>query len=170
MKNERQSAILDLIAQRRIATQDELVAALRQAGFAVTQATISRDIRELGLSKESDNQGYTRYIAAGKFKSLPPRNERERFTQMFVSSVLDIQYANNMIVIHTLSGAANAAATDALKEALKEGKTIYICTCSEHKWIAQLQCKTIVGIRIIVTWRQRTIVITTQTYCLCGIS
>ena len=110
MKNERQSAILDLIAQRRIATQDELVAALRQAGFAVTQATISRDIRELGLSKESDNPGYTRYIAAGKFKSLPPRNERERFTQMFVSSVLDIQYANNMIVIHTLSGAANAAA------------------------------------------------------------
>ena len=110
MKNERQSAILDLIAQRRIATQDELVAALRQAGFAVTQATISRDIRELGLSKESDNQGYTRYIAAGKFKSLPPRNERERFTQMFVSSVLGIQYANNMIVIHTLSGAANAAA------------------------------------------------------------
>ena len=110
MKNERQSAILDLIAQRRIATQDELVAALRQAGFAVTQATISRDIRELGLSKESDNQGYTRHIAAGKFKSLPPRNERERFTQMFVSSVLDIQYANNMIVIHTLSGAANAAA------------------------------------------------------------
>ena len=110
MKNERQSAILDLIAQRRIATQDELVAALRQAGFAVTQATISRAIRELGLSKESDNQGYTRYIAAGKFKSLPPRNERERFTQMFVSSVLDIQYAKNMIVIHTLSGAANAAA------------------------------------------------------------
>ena len=110
MKNERQSAILDLIAQRRITTQDELAAALRQAGYSVTQATVSRDIRELGLSKESDAQGYTRYVSASKFKTVPPRSERERFAQMFVSSVLDIQYANNMIVIHTLSGAANAAA------------------------------------------------------------
>ena len=110
MKNERQSVILDLIAQRRISTQDELVTALRESGYLVTQATISRDIRELGLSKETDAQGYARYIAAGKFRSAASRSERERFQQMFVSSVLDVQYSNNMIVIHTLSGAANAAA------------------------------------------------------------
>ncbi len=110
MKNERQSAILELISQRRITTQDELAAALKESGFSVTQATISRDIRELGLSKETDDQGYSRYFAAGKFKAVAPRSERERFQQMFVSSVLDVQYANNMIVIHTLSGAANAAA------------------------------------------------------------
>ena len=110
MKNERHSAILDLISQRRISTQDELAAALKESGYQVTQATISRDIRELGLSKEADGQGFSRYIAAGKFKAVTPRSERERFNQMFVSSVLDIRYANNMIVIRTLSGAANAAA------------------------------------------------------------
>ena len=110
MKNQRQSVILDLIAQQRITTQDELVSALRESGYPVTQATISRDIRELGLSKETDAKGYSRYVAASKFRNAVSRSERERFQQMFVSSVLDIQYANNMIVIHTLSGAANAAA------------------------------------------------------------
>ena len=110
MKNDRHTIILELIAQRPIATQDELVAALRAVGHRVTQATVSRDIRELGLSKETDAQGVSRYVVATKYKSVPPRSERERFAQMFVSSVLDIQYANNLIVIHTLSGAANAAA------------------------------------------------------------
>ena len=110
MKNERHTAILALISERAITTQDELAAALLEKGYSVTQATVSRDIRELGLSKETDSRGITRYVAAAKFKSVPPRTERERFVQMFVSSVLDIQYANNMIVIHTLSGAANAAA------------------------------------------------------------
>ncbi len=109
MKNERHSAILELISEHRISTQDELAAALKESGFPVTQATISRDIRELGLSKETDDQGFSRYVA-GKHRSPAPRNERERFQQMFMSSVLDIRYANNMIVIHTLSGAANAAA------------------------------------------------------------
>ncbi|MBQ6233821.1 MAG: arginine repressor [Clostridia bacterium] len=110
MKNERHSAILNLISQRRISTQDELVEALRESGYPVTQATISRDIRDLGLSKELDEQGVARYITAGRFKASAAGSERERFAQMFVSSVLGIQYANNMIVIHTLSGAANAAA------------------------------------------------------------
>ncbi|MBQ4436318.1 MAG: arginine repressor [Clostridia bacterium] len=110
MKNERHSAILNLISQRRISTQDELVEALRESGYPVTQATISRDIRDLGLSKELDEQGVARYITAGRFKASAAGSERERFAQMFVSSVLGIQFANNMIVIHTLSGAANAAA------------------------------------------------------------
>ena len=110
MKNERHSAILALINERRISTQDELAAALREHGFPVTQATVSRDIKELGLSKETDDQGFSRYFAASKHRAPVPRNERERFQQMFMSSVLDVRYANNMIVIHTLSGAANAAA------------------------------------------------------------
>ena len=78
MKNERHSAILNLISQRRISTQDELVEALRESGYPVTQATISRDIRDLGLSKELDEQGVARYITAGRFKASAAGSERER--------------------------------------------------------------------------------------------
>ncbi len=110
MKQKRQEAIVQLIAQEAIATQDDLVKALRAQGYDVTQATVSRDIRELGLTKETDAQGISRYAVSRGYKAMTPRGERERFAQMFVNSVLDIQYANNMIVVHTLSGAANAAA------------------------------------------------------------
>ena len=110
MKLERQNAIMDLISQNSICTQDDLVSALQAMGYQVTQATVSRDIRELGLSKETDAIGVTRYVSARPRKAVSPKNERERLTQMFLSSVLSVQYANNTIVIHTMSGAANAAA------------------------------------------------------------
>ena len=110
MKLDRQTAILNLISQTSISTQDDLVSALHSAGYPVTQATVSRDIRELGLVKEADADGNSRYVASSGRKGGSSRNERERFTQMFINSVLGIQYANNMIVIHTLSGSANAAA------------------------------------------------------------
>ena len=110
MKHERQNMILELIKQSDIHTQDDLVSALQAHGFQVTQATVSRDIKELGLRKESDAPGSTRYVVATGYTAVTPKNERERFAQMFVNSVLEIQYANNMIVIHTLSGSANAAA------------------------------------------------------------
>ena len=110
MKQERQAAILSLIESRDIQTQDDLVIALNAQGYQVTQATVSRDIRELGLSKETNARGIVRYAVVPERKPVKVRDERERFAQMFVSSVLDIQYANNMVVVHTLSGAANAAA------------------------------------------------------------
>lgn len=110
MKTRRHDAILQLIAQRSIGTQEELVAALSRQGFSVTQATVSRDIRELGLIKEPDEAGVLRYMPTPAARTGAPRSERERFAQMFVNSVLDIQYANNIIVLHTLAGSANAAA------------------------------------------------------------
>ena len=110
MKESRQKLILDAIQKADIETQNQLIDVLKEAGINATQATISRDIRDLGLSKELDEQGVARYITAGRFKASAAGSERERFAQMFVSSVLGIQFANNMIVIHTLSGAANAAA------------------------------------------------------------
>ena len=96
MKHERQNMILELIKQSDIHTQDDLVSALQAHGFQVTQATVSRDIKELGLRKESDAPGSTRYVVATGYTAVTPKNERERFAQMFVNSVLEIQYANNM--------------------------------------------------------------------------
>ena len=110
MKSRRQNAILQLIAQQSIGTQEELVAALSDQGFSVTQATVSRDIRELGLIKEPDTAGILRYSSSPAIRTGAARSERERFAQMFVNSVLDIQYANNIIVLRTLAGSANAAA------------------------------------------------------------
>ncbi len=111
MKSDRHATIMKLIADEVITTQDEMVTRLNELGYRVTQATVSRDIRELGLAKETDVTGLVRYVPSSSgAKTAVARSERERFTQMFINSVLGIQSANNMIVLHTLSGAANAAA------------------------------------------------------------
>lgn len=106
MKNARQTTILNIIANKDIETQEELASELRSMGINVTQATVSRDIKELRLVKILGQNGYYKYAAAEK----PEKNHNDRFVRMFVDSVLSITYANNIIVIKTLSGSANVAA------------------------------------------------------------
>ena len=106
MKNARQTAILSIIEQNDIETQEELVARLRDMGIVVTQATVSRDIKELRLLKVLSAAGGYKYATADKAE----HGLSDRFVRMFKDSVLSISYANNIIVIKTLAGSANVAA------------------------------------------------------------
>ena len=114
MKSQRQSKILELIAQRDIETQEQLLAALEENGFRSTQATISRDIKELRIVKELTSLGTYRYSVSEK--DAPPALT-DRLNTIFRECVTSIDYAENIIVIHTLAGMANAAgaALDAMK-------------------------------------------------------
>lgn len=94
-RNDRQIKILELIATKNIETQDELAFELKKLNFNVTQATVSRDIKELGLVK-------TRYIASGA------ESVNERIKKIFQLSVLSVNAAGNIVVIRTLPGCANA--------------------------------------------------------------
>ena len=105
MKTVRQVAILDIIEKQEIETQEELASALNARGIRVTQATVSRDIKELRLLKVLLPQGGYKYAVADK----ADHGLADRFVRIFRDSVLSIQYASNIVVIKTLSGSANAA-------------------------------------------------------------
>ena len=106
MKNARQTMILSLIQQNTVETQEDLARLLQENGIRVTQATVSRDIKELRLVKILASDGVYKYAASEK----PDHGLNERFVRMFMDSVLSIDYSNNIIVIKTLSGSANVAA------------------------------------------------------------
>ncbi len=106
MKSARQIAILEMIAERPVETQEELADALRNHGFHVTQATVSRDIKELRLVKALSGDGTYRYVTSEKSENTL----NERMVRMFSETVLSIAYTYNQIVIKTLSASANIAA------------------------------------------------------------
>lgn len=106
MRYSRQNKILEIINSNEIETQDQLQNALMLAGYKVTQATISRDIKELQLVKTVSKNGKSRYISA-KFDSAPIT---DRFIKIFRETTLSCNSAGNLIVIKTLSGCGNAAA------------------------------------------------------------
>ena len=106
MKGKRQQRILELITEKDISTQNALSTALKAAGFGSTQATISRDIRELGLTKEQNAKGRYRYVAP---RPDPTPNYSERLKTIFRESVTNIAVAQNLVVLRTLSGLANGA-------------------------------------------------------------
>ena len=106
MRVSRQNKILELIKTNDIETQDQLQDILRESGYNVTQATISRDIKELQLIKSQSKNGITRYIAnPGDDKPVS-----ERFIKIFRETTLSYQAAKNLIVVRTLSGCSSAAA------------------------------------------------------------
>ncbi|MBQ7455571.1 MAG: arginine repressor [Clostridia bacterium] len=105
MKNARQTAILSIIERHDIETQEELARKLRESGIAVTQATVSRDIKELRLLKVLTPGGTYKYATA----ETAEHGVSERLVRMFIDSVLSINHAENLIVIRTLAGSANAA-------------------------------------------------------------
>ncbi len=106
MKTVRQVTILDIIDKNEIETQEELADALRQRGIQVTQATVSRDIKELRLLKVLTPMGTYKYATADKAEN----GLTDRFIRMLAESVLSVAASANMIVIKTLSGSASVAA------------------------------------------------------------
>lgn len=107
MKNARQSKILELIGQYSIDKQEELLLHLRKSGFEITQATVSRDIRELGLVKVATGEGRYRYVAAaGAGKSA---HSPSRFETIFRESVIKVDYAGHFVLVKCYTGMANAA-------------------------------------------------------------
>jgi len=112
MKIERQTKILQLISERIIETQDDLARLLTEEGFEVTQATISRDIRDLKLTKVATNDGRQKYVVLQNKVA----NLNEKYIRVLQDGYIGMDRAMNMIVIKTLSGMsmAVAAAIDAI--------------------------------------------------------
>lgn len=113
MKGERQAKIIEIIENNVIETQEELLQKLKEAGYHVTQATVSRDIRKMNLVKGTTKNGEYAYIAPEKQESTAVS-----FTHMLTESIVAIDFAQNLIVVKTLAGMAQAVATciDSLKE------------------------------------------------------
>lgn len=105
MRLSRQNKILEIIKTNEVETQDRLLELLKQAGYNVTQATISRDIRELQLVKRQGKDGKYRYFA-GNYDDRPIS---ERFIKIFRETTLSYSCAQNLIVVKTLPGCAGAA-------------------------------------------------------------
>ena len=106
MKLERHAKIIQLINQYAIETQEELAGKLNEAGFRVTQATVSRDIRELKLTKVQGENGRVRYAVT------KPREQAasEKYVRVLKDAFLSMDVAGNILVVKTVSGMAMAAA------------------------------------------------------------
>ena len=106
MNPTRREKILEIIQEHRVQTQQQLADYLVEAGYEVTQATVSRDIKELGLEKLSIGGGKPCYC-------VPPAPEArmsDRFSRILSQTVTKIAYSENLVVVNTLTGCANAAA------------------------------------------------------------
>ena len=108
MKSQRQAKILEIISNKNVETQEQLLAALQEAGFRGTQATISRDIKELRIVKELTNMGTYRYTTSSNELS---GSFSTRMNTIFRECVVGFDYAQNIIIIRTLPGLASAAAS-----------------------------------------------------------
>ncbi|MBQ4040211.1 MAG: arginine repressor [Oscillospiraceae bacterium] len=131
MKNARQNTIIELILANDIETQNQLIEALAAAGINSTQATVSRDIKELHIIKELSPEGKYRYAPAHK-KEL--QNHSTRLKAIFRESVTSCVCAQNMIIIKTLPGLASAACSaidgmniDSIAGTLAGDDTAFLC-------------------------------------------
>ena len=113
MKTQRQAKILEIVGSKDVETQEQLLQELQDAGFYSTQATISRDIKELRIVKELTSFGTYRYTTSAKEVS---GTFSSRLNTIFRECVTGFDYAQNIVVIHTLPGLASAAgsAVDAM--------------------------------------------------------
>jgi transcriptional regulator of arginine metabolism len=105
MKISRHAKILEIIERHPTETQEELAEELKKNGYNITQATVSRDIKELKLVKVLDENGIYKYASLKEQDSML----NERLVKVFTESVLSVDYSGNIIVLKTFSGAANAA-------------------------------------------------------------
>ena len=113
MKTNRQSKIIEIIQKNEVETQDELSALLEKDGFRVTQATVSRDIRELKLTKIPTAGGRQKYAVI----TDAPENLSKKYERVLREGFLSMDMAQNILIIKTVSGMASAvcAAIDAMK-------------------------------------------------------
>ncbi len=135
MKTRRHAKILEIINNNSVETQEELQSLLRDAGYNVTQATVSRDIKELRLIKTPDAAGGYHYSTArGGGEPISAR-----FHSIFADSVVNVQYAQNIVVVHCLTGMAQAAcaAMDSLhwKQVIGTlaGDDTFICVATSER-------------------------------------
>ncbi len=114
MKSKRQEALLEIIRRERVDTQEELTNALRAAGFPVTQATVSRDIKELRLIKTLGEDGRYHYAAV---RSAATEEVSSKLQTLFRDAVRGVDAACNMVVVRCLGGTAGAvcAAIDSME-------------------------------------------------------
>ena len=134
MKSNRQKKILEIVNRYSVETQDDLIDRLEVEGFLVTQATISRDIRELQLSKVLTAKGTYCYVA-------PKKEDLAggiKFNAALVESIVTVEYAQNLVVIKTFPGLANAVASGIDNMAIAEvlgcvagDDTIFVATRNE---------------------------------------
>lgn len=106
MKQKRQAKIIEIIEKNDIETQDELLALLLKEGFQTTQATISRDIREINLTKMAAPSGKQKYVL-GKVAN---HESMESYRQVLSAGIISMEAAENIIVVKTVSGVAMAVA------------------------------------------------------------
>ena len=107
MKNDRQRRILEIVEREAIDTQEQLQQKLQEQGVTCTQATISRDIKQLHLIKEPVGQGRYRYTVSSQRNKL---NVADKLRTIFRESIISVDSAQNIVVIKTMAGLANAAA------------------------------------------------------------
>ena len=105
MKARRHFAILDIVSRQRVETQEELCEVLHLNGYKVTQATVSRDIRELQLVKTADGAGYRYALPESGLK-----NPFERLQRVFKEAVLCCDHSENIIVVKTVTAGAQSVA------------------------------------------------------------
>ena len=104
MKSKRHAKILEIIKSHPITTQEELLKHLNDSGFKVTQATISRDIKELRLIKTLDSSGNYHYSTVQQ----ESEDLSSKFHSLFADTVINVDYAGNIVVVKCLSGMASA--------------------------------------------------------------
>ncbi|MBQ6947750.1 MAG: arginine repressor [Clostridia bacterium] len=108
MKNLRQKAIIEIIENYEVDTQQRLAELLKQAGFDATQATVSRDIKVLSLIKVATNHGTYKYALPGILRS---KDDRQKFQSILTDGITSVEVAGNIVVIKTDAGMANAVCT-----------------------------------------------------------
>ncbi|MGI6158072.1 MAG: arginine repressor [Saccharofermentanales bacterium] len=133
-KKQRQARILRIVAEQNIETQSGLVEALRHAGMDVTQATVSRDIKELGIVKVMTGEGTQKYVALTHGGEAAAGRMRRVFTEAVVS----INCSNAFVIVKTLPGMAQGAASaldsmylDEIIGTLAGDDTIFIATLND---------------------------------------
>ncbi len=136
MKITRQAKILELISQKDIETQEELVDELRRLGMDITQATVSRDIKELKLIKVMSESGRYKYASIAHSESAIS----EKLVSIFTQTVIHLDYVGNTIVFKTISGSASAAAEaidslgwDGIVGTLAGDNTIFVLARSNER-------------------------------------
>ena len=113
MKSSRHNLILEIIENREIETQEELAEELKRRGVKVTQATVSRDIKELRLLKVLSESGRYKYATVERAE----KGMNDRFARILAETIISVEAVDNLIVVNTLTASANAAgeAIDSMK-------------------------------------------------------
>lgn len=106
LKENRQSKIIEIIREQAVDTQEGLLTRLEEAGYRVTQATVSRDIRELKLTKVPTSEGHYRYATQTQENAKPGA----KYQSILRETLIHVDFAGNFVALRTYSGMANAAA------------------------------------------------------------